>query len=167
MRSGMYPLLVSGITSVTSHLLDSWSHASERKAETEHIKFQELLDRVAGPARTAGLEAVTQRANPIETRIAELRAQLLGAPEVSTTINAGDPSKPLTLQLDSDGRLVAQVPGGRSKTLILSTDNAALAKELARLLAVAPGAAGAPPSTQGLASMFAHRSEIGDASPVR
>lgn len=163
----MYPLLVSGITSVASNLLDSWSRASERKAETERVKFQDVLDRVAGPAKAAGSGAVAKAVNPIEARIAELRAQLLDAPEVSTTLNAGDPSKPLTLQLGPDGKLVAQAPGGQAKTLNLSAENAALAQELARLLAARPGAAGAPASAAAIPSMLSGRAEVGSAVSMR
>ena len=134
----MYPLLVSGIASVASDLLDTWSRASERKAETERVKFQDVLDRVVGPAKAAGSGAVAKAVNPIEARIAELRARLLDAPEVRTMLDAGDPSKPLTLQLGSDGKLVAQAAGGQPRALLLSAENEALAQELSRLLAAAP-----------------------------
>lgn len=137
----MYPLLVSGIASVASNLVDTWSRASERKAQTELVKFQEVLDRVVGPAKGAASGAAAQTVNPIEARIAKLRAQLLDAPEVRTMLDAGDPSKPATLQLGADGKLVAQTPGGQPKALLLSAENEALAQELARLLSSAPGAA--------------------------
>jgi len=146
----MYPLLVSGIASVASNLLDTWSRASERKAETERVKFQDVLDRVVGPAKAAGAGALSKAVNPIEARIAELRAQLLDAPEVRTMLEAGDPSKPLTLQLGPDGKLVAQAPGGQPRTLILSAENDALAQELARLLS-AGASAGARLPTDGTA----------------
>lgn len=136
----MYPLLVSSIASVASNLLDTWSRASERKAETERVKFQDVLDRVVGPAKAAGPGAL----NPIEARIAELRARLLDAPEVRATLDAGEPSKPLTLQLGPDGKLVAQASGGQPRVLNLSPENEALARELSRLLAATPGDGIAP-----------------------
>lgn len=134
----MYPLLVSGITSVASNLLDTWSRASERKAETERVKFQDVLDRVVGPAKAAVAGALTNAVNPIDARIAELRARLLDAPEVRAMLDAGEPSKPIALQLGTDGKLVAQAPGGQPKVLSLSPENEAVAQELSRLLATAP-----------------------------
>lgn len=136
----MYPLLVSSIASVASNLLDTWSRASERKAETERVKFQDVLDRVVGPAKAAGSNAI----NPIGARIAELRARLLDAPEVRAMLDAGEPSKPLTLELGPDGKLVAQAAGGHPRVLNLSPENEALARELSHLLAAAPGNGIAP-----------------------
>lgn len=137
----MYPLLVSGIASVASNLLDTWSRASERKTAAEVVKFQDLLDRVVGPAKAAGAGAGA--VSPLEARIAELRTRLLDAPEVRTLVDSSDPSKAPTLQVGPDGKLVAQTAGGLQKTLTLSPENEALAQELARLLSAAPGGAGA------------------------
>lgn len=140
--AGMYPLLVSGIASVATNLIDNWSRASERKAETERVKFQEVLDRVAGPAKTAGGSGVTFAVNPLEARIKELRAALLDSPEVRGLVETGDPTKPATLQLGADGQLVAQTPNGWPRPLTLSGEARMQAQELAQLLATRPGFTG-------------------------
>lgn len=144
--AGMYPLLVSGIASVATNLIDNWSRASERKAETERVKFQEVLDRVVGPAKTAGASGATKAVNPIEARIAELRAALLDAPEVRGLVETGDPTQPATLQLGEDGQLVVQTPNGWPRTLSLSGDAKMQAQELAQLLATRPAVTGTTPA---------------------
>ncbi|MCE9612507.1 MAG: hypothetical protein K8R23_20090 [Chthoniobacter sp.] len=142
----MYPLLVSGITSVATNLLDTWNRASERKAETERINFQEVLDRVAGPAKATGDAAVTKTVNPRAARIAELHAALLDSPEVRALLETSDPAQPATLQLGPDGQLTAQTAGGWPRALQVSAETQAQAQELARLLANGSGFTGMSPA---------------------
>lgn len=142
----MYPLLVSGITSVASNLLATWNRASERKAETERINFQEVLDRVAGPAKTVGEGLVTKTVNPLAARIAELQAALLDSPEVRALLETSDPTRPATLQLGPEGQLAAQTPGGWPRPLQVSAEMQAQAQELARLLANGPAFTGMSPA---------------------
>jgi hypothetical protein len=142
----MYPLLVSGIASVATNLIDNWSRASERKAETEFVKFQEVLDRVVGPAKKAGASGVGKAVNPLEARIAELRAALLDSPEVRGLVETGDPTKPAALQLGADGQLVVQTPNGWPRTLALSGDAKSHAQELVQLLASRPAVTGTAPA---------------------
>ena len=66
---------------------------------------KEVLDRVVGPAKKAGASGVGKAVNPLEARIAELRAALLDSPEVRGLVETGDPTKPAALQLGADGQL--------------------------------------------------------------
>lgn len=142
----MYPLLVSGITSVATRLIDNWSQSAERKAETERVKFQEVLDRVVGPAKTAAAAAATKVVSPIAARIEELRAALLDSPEVRSYFETADPTNPATLQLDENGQMTIQNLNGWPRTLTLSGDAQNQARELARLLATRPVATGMTPA---------------------
>ena len=99
-----------------------------------------------GPAKTAGASGATKAVNPIEARIAELRAALLDAPEVRGLVETGDPTKPATLQLGEDGQLVIQTPNGWPRTLSLSGDAKMQAQELAQLLATRPAVTGTTPA---------------------
>ena len=144
--AGMYPLLVSGIASVATNLIDNWSRASERKAETELVKFQEVLDRVVGPAKSARPSGGVMARNPLAARIEELRAALLESPEVRGMIETGDPGRPATLTLGADGQLVAQTTNGWPRTLALTGEAKLHAQELAQLLATRPAATGTTPA---------------------
>jgi len=134
----MYPLLISGITSVASNLLDRFTRPTTSPTPPDAAKFQALLDQVLKTAKNSTSPTPANSTQSLLDHCSALRDQLLNAPEVRATLDSADPSKPLSLSLSPDGRLLAQSPGGEVKSLPLSPENTAKAQELARLLSPAP-----------------------------
>lgn len=144
----MYPLLISGVASVASNLIDRWSQASARASAAKAVKFDELLKQATGPAGTA-----TSKVTPSSTfqsQVVSLRAQLLDSPEVRSLLGTCDPTQPPTLHLSPDGKLSAQSANGESKSIALTPETAALARQLSALTASGPLAL---PASQPLAAL--------------
>ena len=143
----MYPLLISGIASVASNLLDRATRPTPSPTSADTAKFQALLDQVLKTAKNSSSSTQANSTQSLLDQCSALRDQLLNAPEVRATLDSADPSKPLSLSLSSDGRLLAQSPGGEVKSLPLSPENTAKAQELARLLSPAPPSITSIPQT--------------------
>lgn len=135
----MHPLIVSAVTSTAGSFLDRWARGSGTTpaAKTPAPEFDAMLE--ARQATDASRPAEKSPADLRQERTLELRRQLFDAPELQAVLNTADPTKPGTLSLASDGRVMETRPGYGAKPLLLSPDTAEIARELASLSA-APGA---------------------------
>ena len=127
----MYPLLLSGVTSVATNLIDSYNRAADRKMISEKVKFDEIMNRASGIAQNAAAASVpTAIADPT----AGVRGQVLNSPEVKSAIDAADPSKPLQINVSADGRVTLQSGDGAPRTIALSPATSQAARELGAMM---------------------------------
>jgi ketosteroid isomerase-like protein len=126
----MHPLLVSAVANTASNFLDRWSRGSGA-ATTEKAAqpFAQVLD---GSSATVARRAPSA-AQQIQDLAATLRARLMDAPEVRAVIDSSDPTKPTTIEVTPDGKVLATAPGRDPKPLLLSPETAELARDLASL----------------------------------
>lgn len=136
----MHPILVSAVASTAENILDRWARRSgdsRATAAAPQADFQTVMDGKKG--RASATTAAKSAADVQRDRITKLRADLLDAPEVRAVLDTADPTKPPTLSLTTDGRLLVRQAGYDSKPILLSPESAAAARELASLTAAPAG----------------------------
>ena len=122
----MYPLLVNAIAATAGNLIDRWAQSHAPKASAPSVPFQQVLDGVAAPQRSAAANA--------SAMIERLRSELLSSPEIRTAMDSSDPSRPISLQLSPDGTVTGQAPGQNAHPIPLSPETATLARSLSAML---------------------------------
>jgi hypothetical protein len=124
----MHPLLVSAAANAAGNFLDRWSRGPGPAPVANGPGFEKALDRASGVAKPAA----TPETNAL-TLAARLRQQLLDSPEVRSILDSSDPSKPPTIEVAPDGKVLAASPGRDPKALLLSPETAELARSITAL----------------------------------
>ncbi len=131
----MYPLLISGVTSIASKLIDTYNQAADRKVATEQVKFDAMLNRLirsASPEAAAASGALTSGAVNNTNAASE---RLLNSPEVRAAVDAADPSKPLSLNISEDGKVTLQSGNSEPRQIQLSPETLNAARQVGAALA--------------------------------
>ena len=125
----MHPLLISAVASTAGNFLERWSHGGGGTAPAANgPRFENVLDGAAAAKKPAPTPAENLR-----TLTARLRQQLLDAPEVRAVLDSSDPSKPPTLEISPDGKVLTAAAGRDPKPILLSPETAEIARNLAAL----------------------------------
>jgi hypothetical protein len=126
----MHPLLVNAVASTAGNFLDRWARGAGAAAPaTPAVNFQNVLDAKASAATTKTPAGIAT------DRLAQLRRDLLEAPEIRAVLDTADPGKPAKLSLTADGRVLHAAPGRDARPILLSPGTAEIARELAALAA--------------------------------
>jgi len=129
----MHPLLVSAVANTAGNLLDRWSRGAGASPANKapEGQFRTMLD-----ARTGAATATPAQKSPAESaleRTKKLREELLNSPEIRAVLDTADPTKPPTLTLSPDGRVLTAKAGYDPKPILLSPEMTEVARELAGL----------------------------------
>ncbi len=122
----MHPLLVSAVANAAGNFLDRWSRGAGPAPVANGPGFEKALDRASGAVNSGAIPETNAL-----TFAARLRQQLLDSPEVRALLDSSDPSKPPTIEVSPDGKVLAAAPGRDPKALLLSPETAELARNLA------------------------------------
>lgn len=117
----MTPLLITGITSIASNLLDHWRSRVEQRAD------------VSGPDFAALLQRATSAEGPGAVELAGLARELMAAPEVRAALDGADPARVTGVELSAAGDAALVLRDGTRTPIQLSQTTQRAAHALAAL----------------------------------
>ena len=97
------------------------------------------FDSVLGKATATTASEKAGGVTSLAGRMAALRRSLMESPEVRTALDSSDPAHPPVLTLDGEGKVRMESGDGHSRTMVLSGETQALARELASMRSLAGG----------------------------
>ena len=129
----MAPIIISGITSLASNILENWNKASQAQRAAQQaprVEFDSLM-------KTRSLSgAFVVQPSQLDNTTGALMQQLLSAPEV-TSMLAGQNLPPGTnLEIGADGSLALHSANGFTQSLQLRPETQMLAANVRASMAI-------------------------------
>ncbi|HEY2801373.1 MAG TPA: hypothetical protein VGI85_12315 [Chthoniobacterales bacterium] len=132
----MAPLIISGITSLASSILDKWTYPSEVAAAAQQqprVPFDSLM-------KTRSLSgAVTVQPSQLSDVSSTLMQQLMRTPEIASALNGQNLPPGSQLEFSADGGVALRRADGFVQSLHLSPAARILAADVRATMAGAQG----------------------------
>lgn len=132
----MVPLLISGITSLASTILDKWTHPNEivpAAQQKPQVPFDSLM-------KTRSLSgAVMVQPSQLSDVSSTLMQQLISTPEIASALNGQNLPPGSQLEFGTDGGVALRRADGFAQSLNLSPSTRILAADLRATMSGAQG----------------------------